>query len=185
VDPLDGTNNFAVGLPQFCVSIGVVSNGNLTFGVVYNPILEELFIAQSGMGAFLNGTRLHVSQQPLHSTLVATAFPFKVREKVGWYNQLFNAVYPYVMDIRRMGSAALDTMYTAGGIFGLYFEYGINPWDVSAGVLAVQEAGGVVLDFSGQPYDLFKSRSIIAGSRENVELVINAWGDLGGRAESH
>ncbi|WP_040363486.1 inositol monophosphatase family protein [Coprothermobacter platensis] len=177
VDPLDGTNNFASGIPQFCVSIGVIENGSLQAGVVYNPVMEELFFSQKGNGAFLNERQIHINDKPLKNTLVATAFPFKERDKLEWFSNLFSLVYAQVMDIRRMGSAALDLTYTASSMYGLYFEYGINPWDVAAGVLMVQEAGGVVKDFSGQPFDLFHSKTILAGNESNVEEVLNIWSD--------
>lgn len=176
IDPLDGTNNFAMGIPQFCVSIGVYTGERKPkAGVVYNPVLEELYHAQVGKGAYLNGEPIHVSQVPLKDTLVATALPFKFRDKVDWITQLLLRVYPEVMDIRRLGSAALDTCYTAAGIFGLYFEYGINGWDTAAGICLLREAGGVAVDFSGQPYDPFTSKSIVVGPPGHVERVLHLW----------
>ena len=176
IDPLDGTNNFAMGIPQFCVSIGVFTGDKQPKGgVVYNPVLEELYHAQIGKGAYLNDERIFVSQEPLKDTLVATALPFKFRDKVEWITQLLMSVYPEIMDIRRLGSAALDICYTAAGIFGLYFEYGINAWDTAAGVCLLREAGGVSVDFFGQPYDPFTSRSLVAGQPTHVEQVLDLW----------
>jgi len=128
--------------------------------VVYNPVLEELYHAQVGKGAYLNGEPIHVTQEPLKDTLVATALPFKFRDKVDWITQLLLHVYPEVMDIRRLGSAALDICYTAAGIFGLYFEYGINAWDTAAGVCLLREAGGVALDFLASLTTLLLPRAL-------------------------
>jgi len=184
IDPLDGTNNFAMGIPQFCVSIGVFTGERQPkAGVVYNPVLEELYHAQVGKGAYLNGEPIHVTQEPLKDTLVATALPFKFRDRVDWITQLLLHTYPEVMDIRRLGSAALDICYTAAGIFGLYFEYGINAWDTAAGVCLLREAGGVAVDFSGQPYDPFTSKSIVVGPPAHVERVLRLWRESGVQLE--
>ncbi|NPV88912.1 inositol monophosphatase [Coprothermobacteraceae bacterium] len=175
IDPLDGTNNFAYGVPVFAVSIGVVEDGALTSGVVYNPAYEELFWAQAGVGAYLNERPIKVSYKALTESLVATAFPFKYRDKVEWFSKLFQQLYPHITDIRRMGAASLDMAYTAAGVFGAFYEYGLKPWDAAAGVVLVREAGGVVVDFEGRPYDPFASESLIAGSQANVDSILEIW----------
>jgi myo-inositol-1(or 4)-monophosphatase len=150
IDPLDGTTNFLHGFPHFCVSIALRVNGRTEHGVIYDPIREELFTATRGKGAYLNTSRLRVSErQELDTAVLATAFPFRQRQLMPVYTKLFSAVYRKVEDIRRTGSAALDFAWTAAGRLDGFFEIGLEPWDVAAGALLVREAGGVAVDFTG------------------------------------
>ncbi len=150
IDPLDGTTNFLHGLPHFAVSIALMEKGRTEHGVVYDPIREELFTASRGKGAYLNSKRIRVSERKdLETAILATAFPFKQRQKMPVYTKIFSAVYRRTEDIRRAGAAALDFAWTAAGRVDGFFEIGLSPWDVAAGALLVREAGGVVIDFEG------------------------------------
>jgi myo-inositol-1(or 4)-monophosphatase len=154
VDPLDGTTNFAHGYPCFAVSIALAQRGELLAGVVYNPFYEELFAALRGGGATLNGKRIFVSTvDTLATSLLCTGFPV--------HKRLANPNMHYYWDftsrshgVRRDGSAALDLASVAAGRFDGFWEFGLKPWDTAAGVLLIEEAGGKVSDFAGQPYQL-------------------------------
>jgi myo-inositol-1(or 4)-monophosphatase len=154
VDPLDGTTNFAHGFPAFCVSLGLEKAGKLVAGVIYDPLRDELFTAELGSGAWLNGERIHVSRAArLMDCLVATGFPNRNRHKsinVHFYHQMAMATH----GVRRAGSAALDLAYVAAGRLDVFWEFGLNPWDMAAGVLIVTEAGGSRSDMRGEPHDL-------------------------------
>jgi myo-inositol-1(or 4)-monophosphatase len=152
VDPLDGTNNFAHGLPFFCVSIGVLSIElrQVIAGVVYNPFLDEMFYAVHGRGAFLNGDPIRVSSiDDIGISLVATGFPYD--KAISENNNLkeFNRIILQIQGIRRMGSAAIDLSYVACGRLDGYWEGKLNPWDMAAGSLIVEEAGGRVTNYNG------------------------------------
>jgi len=170
VDPLDGTTNFAHGFPYFCVSLGLEhrpkglpsdQDGELIAGVIYQPIYNELFVAEKGGGAYLNGRRLQVSKTAqLQEALLATGFPSHKRHQnpnIHFYQQLTLRSH----GVRRAGAAALDLAYTAAGRFDAYWEFNLNPWDTAAGVLMVQEAGGTMTSFDGTPFQL-ESREILA-----------------------
>jgi myo-inositol-1(or 4)-monophosphatase len=162
VDPLDGTTNFAHGFPTFCVSLGLVRNGELIAGVVFDPTRNELFAAEQGAGATLNGQPIHVSRVThLGESLVGTGFPSKKRHlnpNIHFYHQLTLKSH----GVRRAGSAALDLTCVAAGRYDGYWEFNLNPWDTSAGVLLVQEAGGRVTHFDGGSFDLPASRELLA-----------------------
>ncbi len=154
IDPLDGTTNYAHGYPMFCVSIAFLREGEPEFGVVYQPVLDELFIAERGVGAFLNGERLRVSQHAvLHSALLATGFPYD-RERRREALAAFARFTLTARAVRRDGSAALNLAYVAAGRFDGFWEQELSPWDTAAGILLVTEAGGRVTDYDGQPYRL-------------------------------
>jgi myo-inositol-1(or 4)-monophosphatase len=159
IDPLDGTTNFLHGLPIFCVTIAVEYKGEIIAGVVYDPNLEELFTAEKGSGAFLNGKRMRVTQtSDLISSLLVTGFPYDIATNPD------NAVGHFVnflmegQGLRRLGSAALDLSYIAAGRFDGFWEVNLNPWDMAAGVLFVQEAGGKVTDFSGATSSIYNKQ---------------------------
>jgi myo-inositol-1(or 4)-monophosphatase len=166
VDPLDGTTNFAHGLPVFCVSLGIErlneqGTAERIAGVVYDPTRDELFSAELGRGAFLNGVKVSVSATAnLKDSLVATGFPSQKRHKnpnIYFYHQLTLKTH----GVRRAGSAALDLCYVACGRYEGFWEFNLNPWDTAAGVLIVQEAGGTVTDFAGAEFDI-ASRQVLA-----------------------
>ena len=154
VDPLDGTTNFAHSFPVFCVSMALEYKGTRIVGVVYDPTRDELFTAEQGSGAYLNGQRIQVSSVAnLTECLVATGFPSRKRHQnpnIYFYHQITMRTH----GVRRAGSAALDLCYVACGRFDGFWEFNLNPWDTAAGVLLVEEAGGRVSDFSGAPFQL-------------------------------
>jgi myo-inositol-1(or 4)-monophosphatase len=154
VDPLDGTTNFAHGYPCFCVSIALSRHDSLEAAVVYNPISEELFVAARGAGTTLNGKKIHVSTiATLSTSLLCTGFP--VHNRKGSPNLRYYGDFTMRSHgVRRDGSAALDLASVAAGRFEGFWEFGLKAWDTAAGVLLVEEAGGKVSDFSGQPYQL-------------------------------
>jgi myo-inositol-1(or 4)-monophosphatase len=163
VDPLDGTTNFAHGFPVFCVSLALEFKGQRVAGVIYDPTRDELFAAEQGSGAYLNGQRTHVSQTSrLPESLVATGFPSHKRHanpNIFFYHQITLRTH----GVRRAGSAALDLCCVASGRFEGFWEFNLNPWDTAAGVLIVEEAGGKVTDMSGGPFQL-NSRETLASN---------------------
>ena len=163
-DPLDGTTNFLHGYPEYSVSIAIARNGVLCAGVVLNIPREEEFTSSRGGGAFLNGKRIGVSalREPERS-LIGTGFPFKTLDKLPQYLEQFSLVTRGTAGIRRAGSAALDLSNVACGRFDAFWELVLAPWDVAAGLLMVQEAGGVVTDIEGNPPRL-DAESFVAGN---------------------
>jgi myo-inositol-1(or 4)-monophosphatase len=172
VDPLDGTTNFTHGFPQFCVSLGLEQrsaelrpeqDGVLVAAVIYDPLRDELYAAERGRGARLNGKPMHVSRRPeLAESLIATGFPSSKRHEnpnVHFYQEFTLRSH----GVRRAGSAALDLAFVAAGRLEAFWEFNLNPWDTAAGVLLVQEAGGRVTGFSGKPF-LLDSREVLASN---------------------
>ena len=164
IDPLDGTTNFLHGLPLFAISIALVDKGELVIGVVYEIGNDELFYAWKNGGAFMNAERISVSKKsPLSNALLATGFPYHDFTKMPQYMDLLQDCFRHTRGMRRFGSAATDMAYVACGRFEGFFEYGLNAWDVAAGVLLVTEAGGSVSDFQGGSDYLF-GKEILASS---------------------
>lgn len=156
IDPLDGTTNYSHGFPFFCVSIGFEESGVVTFGVVYDPMMDELYTAEKGKGASLNGRKIGVSAiSDLGKSLLATGFPYDLRSSKDNNLDLFSEFSLKAQAIRRAGSAALDLCYIASGRFDGYWEKRLRPWDVAAGSLIVREAGGTITDFSGSPFSVY------------------------------
>ena len=150
IDPLDGTSNYLHGIPHFAVSISLQFRGQTELGVIFDPMRDELFTAVRGKGAHLNQKRIRVSQRiKLDEAIIATAFPFRQRQHMKAYLNIFNRIWEQAEDFRRAGTASLDLAYVACGRVDAFFEIGLKPWDVSAGALLVREAGGVVTDFTG------------------------------------
>lgn len=154
IDPLDGTTNFLHGFPQFAVSVALMHKGKLECGVVYDPLRQELFAAKRGGGATLNSRRLRVTRQNgFKGALLGTGFPFKDQSHNDAYFAMFRALMKDTAGIRRAGAAALDLAYVACGRLDGFWEIGLMPWDMAAGVLLIQEAGGIVTDFeNGDKY---------------------------------
>ncbi|ASQ91740.1 inositol monophosphatase [Prosthecochloris sp. GSB1] len=178
VDPLDGTLNFIHAFPVFSISIALRDEtGSLAVAVVYQPVLNELFTAEKGQGAFLNSRRIHVSSRtdPGH-LLIATGIPFKEYHYLDAYVSMLKDVARGSAGIRRAGSAALDLAYTACGRFDAFWEYKLFPWDFSAGVLLVREAGGAVTGFSGNE-DVYAHHSIVAGTPHTHPLLLAKAGE--------
>jgi len=155
VDPLDGTTNFAHGFPAFCVSIGLEVEGRVVLGVVYDPLRRELFEAEAGKGAFLNGERLRVSRAAtLEQSLLVTGFAYDQDGRRGNLEH-FSRLVLRSQGIRRTGSAAMDLCYVASGRIDGFWEMKLCPWDVAAGSLIVVEAGGVITDFAGRAFSIY------------------------------
>jgi len=163
IDPLDGTTNYIHGFPVFSVSIGLEHQGQRKIGVVYDPLRKELFHAEQGQGAYLNGKKISVSQRTnLRECLIATGFPFRIHQRLDRYIPTFRAILLEVAGLRRAGSAAIDLAYTACGRVDGFWEMGLSAWDVCAGALLVEEAGGVFSDFEGNP-KINKQGDVLAG----------------------
>jgi myo-inositol-1(or 4)-monophosphatase len=178
VDPLDGTTNFVHGFPFFSVSIALAYKGEVIVGVVYNPIHNELFVAEKGKGAYVRGKRMHVSSEAmLAGSLIATGLPADRDGALPVNLRGFNALCPKVRNIRVAGSAALHMAYVAAGRLSGFWEIGLNSWDMAAGALLIQESGGLVTDTEGNPYTL-KVRNVLATNgaihdqlRQELELA--------------
>lgn len=150
IDPLDGTTNYLHGFPQYAVSIALQHRNELDQAVVYDPLLQELFIASRGEGALLNNKRIRVSKQKhLEGALLGTGFPFKEQERLDEYLDGFRALFPMTAGIRRAGAASLDLAYVACGRLDGFWELGLKPWDMAAGALLIKEAGGMISDIDG------------------------------------
>jgi len=171
IDPLDGTVNFAHGIPIFCVSIAAVLNDTIVCGAVYQPLADEMFAAQLHAGSFLNGTALHVtSTKGLQEAILVTGFPYNVAENPYRCIDQFSAVVGKGLPIRRLGSAALDLAYTAAGRFDGFWESILQPWDMAAGVLLVQESGGRVTHYGNVPFGLSRNSIIATNGHIHDEL---------------
>ena len=164
VDPLDGTTNFLHGIPQFAISIGLEREGAVIAGLVYNPISDEMFIAEKGKGAFLNDQRIRVSgRRSLHDAVVACGLPHRGRGDLALFRSEFVAVQEQVAGLRRFGAAALDLAFVAAGRLDIYWERNLSSWDMAAGILLVREAGGYASDCDGTDA-IFAKGHIVAGN---------------------
>lgn len=167
IDPLDGTTNYLRGFPQFAVSIAVKHKDRLEHAVVYDPLKDELFTASRGEGAKLNDRRIRVtSRRKLHGALLGTGIPFRPDQDLDSYLETLRVLLPDTAGVRRAGSAALDLAYVAAGRLDAFWEFGLNPWDMAAGCLLIQEAGGIVSDTEGKDRYL-KNGNVLTG---NVHL---------------
>ncbi|MDQ2701511.1 MAG: inositol monophosphatase [Pseudomonadota bacterium] len=178
IDPLDGTSNYLHGWPHWCVSIALVENGEPTHGVIFDPLRNELFTASRGSGATLNERRIRVSERKdLGGAMLITGFPPRERARAAPQLECLRGMLAEAEDVRRTGSAALDLAYVACGRADAYFEAGLQPWDIAAGVLMVREAGGRVADFRGSALgrmDIAESRGrqVIAGNVKITEPLL-------------
>jgi myo-inositol-1(or 4)-monophosphatase len=171
IDPLDGTTNYAHGYPCFCVSIALERAGQIVLGVVYDPLRDEMFAAERDEGATLNGRRIRVSEvEDIGRAMVCTGFPYDVRDR-GDFARHFAHFIMHAQAIRRDGSAALDLAYVACGRFDGFFEEGLRPWDVAAGVLLVEEAGGRVSHYNGQPFDTYTPPILASNGLVHEEMM--------------
>jgi len=175
IDPIDGTTNFIHHIPFFCVSIAVMKAGVPFIGVCYNPLSGELFHAQEGRGAYRNGQRIFVSRtECLIDSLVATGFPYK-QDSLEVIVSRFSRVLGKALGIRRFGSAELDLCYVASGAFDAFWEEGLKPWDMAAGVTILKEAGGLVTSIDGGPFDLYRGDILASNARVHQELLGCMW----------
>ncbi len=163
IDPLDGTTNFTHGLPIFCVTIGVEHKNEIVAGVIYDPNRDELFTAEKGKGAFLNGKKISVTKtDSLINSLLVTGFPYNVNENPQNVIEHFINFLPKAQGVRRLGSAAIDLAYVACGRFDGYWEVYLHPWDKAAGILLVKEAGGIVTNFVNDANDIIYNPNTLA-----------------------
>ncbi|NGX50231.1 MAG: Inositol-1-monophosphatase [Chlamydiae bacterium] len=165
IDPLDGTVNFAHKIPMFSISIAAVFQSEILAGIIYHPMMNELFIAEKGNGAYLNGERLKVTETAvLDSAIVATGFPYNVHENPLCCLDHFSHFAKMGIPLRRLGSAALDLAYLAAGRFDSFWEVSLNPWDYAAGKLLIEEAGGMFTDFEGNPLSSLTEGAVVASN---------------------
>jgi myo-inositol-1(or 4)-monophosphatase len=172
IDPLDGTVNFAHGFPMFCVSIALEADGVLEYGVIYDPMRDELFEAKHGAGASLNGRPIRVSRTAnLSRALIATGFPYDIRERVPETMARLGRMLGNVQGMRRGGSAALDLAYVACGRLDGFYEENLKPWDTAAGCVIVTEAGGKITTFDGGGFDLAQPNILASNGALHKELL--------------
>ncbi len=172
IDPLDGTTNFLHGFPQYCVSIALAQRGQIAHGVIYDPVRNDLFTASRGRGAFLNDRRIRVSKRShLRDCLVGTGFPFRDGSHLDTYLKMMKTMIEQTAGLRRPGAAALDLAYVAAGFYDGFWEVGLNAWDVAAGSLLIQEAGGLIGDLAGDGEFLHGGQVIAATPKIFAQMV--------------
>jgi myo-inositol-1(or 4)-monophosphatase len=172
VDPIDGTVNFANGIPICCVSIGLEKDGKMIMGAVYNPIMGEFFVAERGQGATLNDRRIKVSSRDDVSTsCVVTGFPYTYMDIPNGPIQVFERFIRKGVPLRRLGSAAIDLCWVAAGRFDAFYEHSLKAWDSAAGFLIVEEAGGKVTDFSGTHYSPYQPQIVATNGKIHQEML--------------
>ncbi|MGD8778102.1 MAG: inositol monophosphatase family protein [Ignavibacteria bacterium] len=172
VDPLDGTTNFAHGLPLFSVSIGVVKNNETVCGVVYDVMQDNMYTSEKGGGAFCNGKELKVSDNDkLEESLLVTGFPYDIAENPYKTLEKFNAFVLNSRAVRRLGSAAIDFCYVASGVFDGFWEVHLHPWDLCAGMLLVEEAGGVVTNFNNEKINTFAKQILATNGKVHEKML--------------
>jgi myo-inositol-1(or 4)-monophosphatase len=177
IDPLDGTTNYAHGYPCFCVSIALENAGTIAVAAIYDPTRDEMFAAERGQGATLNGRPMRVSTvAELNSAMLCTGFPYNVRERPDFAREFANFTMT-AQAVRRDGSAAIDLAYVACGRFDGFWEDGLNPWDIAAGILLITEAGGEVTDFTGGALDIYTPKLVASNGlihRDIMRVLNNA-----------
>lgn len=172
IDPLDGTTNFAHNFPWFATSIGYCEEGRIKAGVIYQPLLDELFLAALGAGARLNHDVISVSKtDTLHKSLLATGFPYNIKEKIGDVMNMLGTILPQTQGVRRAGAAALDMAYVACGRLDGFWEINLKPWDTAAGLILLEEAGGKASDFAGNDFTPVIDEILISNSLLHEQLI--------------
>ena len=172
IDPLDGTTNFAHGLPIFAVSIGVQKNGETICGVVYDIMRDEIYISEKGSGSFRNGRKLQVSvNDDLQKSVLVTGFPYNIVENPDHAFERFIASLKVSRAVRRLGSAAIDMCYVASGVFDGFWEVHLHPWDVCAGKLIVEEAGGIVTNFNNEKIDIYSKQFLATNNFVHGSMI--------------
>lgn len=172
IDPLDGTRNFIHGIPHFCISIALQHRGKIVLGVVYDPVRQELFTAEKGGGARLNDKRIRVSERhELKKALLGTGFPYRADQSLSLYLSILENILPATAGLRRAGAAALDLAYVAAGRFDGFWELGLKPWDLAAGILLIREAGGLISDLQGGE-SYFQTGDIVAGNPKIFKAML-------------
>lgn len=173
VDPIDGTTNFVRGLHHSCISVGLLVGGEMAFGAVYNPFANEMFTAERGKGAFLNGKPIHATDARMNESIVLLGSAIYYRETIPATLRFIEELFPVTLDLRRGGSAALDLCYVASGKADLFFECCLRPWDYAAGSLIAEEAGCIVTALDGTPLRFFDRCSVAVGTQKNYHELIN------------
>lgn len=174
IDPLDGTSNFIAGFPFWSVSVAAREGSEIVAGAVWDPLRGEMYTAERGSGAFRNGARIRVTgRKGLEGAFLATGFPFRSREKIDVYLSVFRELFLHSRAIRRAGSAALDLSMIAAGVYDGFFEFRLSIWDIAAGAILIEEAGGRVTDFSGGKR-FWESGNVVAGSPGVAEGILRA-----------
>lgn len=172
IDPIDGTTNFYHSFPQCCTSIGIEKDGEIIMGGIIDPMRDELFFAEKGKGARLNGKRIRVSShKKLSDSLLITGFPYDRRKRIDFYLRFLKVFIMQCHGVRRMGAAALDFCYIACGRADGYWEYNLKPWDVAAGSLIVEEAGGKVTDFKNKAFNVYQSELLASNGIIHSEMI--------------
>jgi myo-inositol-1(or 4)-monophosphatase len=181
VDPIDGTVNFAHGIPICCVSIALSYKNEILIGAVYNPMMNELFFAEKGKGATLNGVPIHVSmKEDFERACLVTGFPYRMPANGDHPVKVFERAIMRGLPVRRLGSAAIDLCWVACGRFDGFWEYNLSPWDIAAGYLIVEEAGGKITTFDAVPYDVFDKETLATNGLIHdsmIALIKNAEGN--------
>ena len=173
VDPIDGTRNFAEGIPHFCLVVALAKGNQMVVGVIFDPLKDEMFTAEQGKGAFLNGERIRVSErQEIPDSILGFDLGY-VDQKAGLALDMIRSLWPNILGMRLMGSSALGLAYAACGRLDIYFHHHLSPWDIASGLLLVQESGGNVVDKQGEAANLF-TPSIIASSPQLIERFLLA-----------
>ncbi len=171
IDPIDGTINFANGIPICCVSVGLEKAGSMVLGAVYNPFMNELFVAEKGMGATLNDKKIHVSNKDnVATSCLVTGFPYTYLDSPNGPLQVFEKLIRKAVPVRRLGSAAIDLCWVAAGRFDGFYEHKLQAWDSAAGFLMVEEAGGKITDFEGNYYSVYQPHIIATNGKLHDEL---------------
>ncbi|MBS1584716.1 MAG: inositol monophosphatase [Bacteroidetes bacterium] len=176
IDPIDGTVNFAHGIPICCVSIGLKHEDSMLLGAVYNPMMNELFFAEKGKGAFLNDEPISVSKKSdFRKACLVTGFPYNWPQTSEHPIRVFERFILEGLPVRRLGSAAIDLCWVACGRFDGFWEYNLNPWDIAAGYLIVEEAGGKITNFAGAPYTVFDKETLATNGliHEAMQSIIH------------
>ncbi|MBC7948120.1 MAG: inositol monophosphatase [Chitinophagaceae bacterium] len=172
IDPIDGTVNFAHGIPLCCVSIGIEKEGEVILGAVYNPTLKEFFFAEKGKGATLNDNRIHVSEQTeVMKSCLVTGFPYTYITMPNGPLEIFERFIRKGVPVRRLGSAAIDLCWVAAGRFDGFYEHKLEAWDSAAGHLIVLEAGGKVTDFNGDKFSIYQHRLLATNGKIHDEML--------------
>ena len=171
IDPLDGTTNFTHGFPVFCISIALEYKGEIILGVIYDPNFDELFTAEKGKGACLNGKKMRVSKiDSLNRSLLVTGFPYNITENPNHAIEHFINFLMKSQAVRRMGSAAIDLAYVAAGRYEGFWETDLHPWDMAAGVLLVEEAGGKISDFTDKPFSIYEKEILATNGLVHTQM---------------
>lgn len=172
IDPIDGTINFSQGIPICAVSVGLEYKGEIILGAVYNPVINEFFFAEKGKGAFLNDKQIHVSKKStIEKSCLVTGFPYQYLDTPNGPVQVFERLVKKGIAVRRLGSAALDLCWTAAGRFEAFYEHLLHPWDTSAGVLILAEAGGKTTNLKGDKFDIYQHGLVASNGLVHDELL--------------